>query len=1457
MSDISTYFGLTRKNYGRRYSLTSTHLNGEEILQDENLNPNTMIVSSPVVQASNNILDTQGTQVAHSLFFTDYEGNPTRLTYTILPGNGLVVNAYNSTWNNFTRPYTCDTLTFEIDHDSLKTTDDKGQLYVSKPDIIDNYTLMVTQVPNSPHSYISVITANLEKATNVKFGITRGDNYTISAKNGILNVNTYNLDYVDDISNTPGIIRPNPVSDTSRAYWTVEANNGILHVITANLDRANTQQLGVVKTDGVSTVTNANGVLSVRTAGLTHGDAYNFGIVKVDDITIHSLNGIINADSTRMTPTAINTETGESTFGVIKLDPICFGIDTNNCTYINRYNELITLLDRYLHDYQFIMDWLADHESRIRALENQAAAEFIYIFRSVSDTSTILAEPTWNAEAQHVEDPQQLVSLQFHIKTNCSFNVSVTYKDNENPGITLQNVKLGNGEVVSASGLSHHIFSSTNKELNTLHMTFNCTNFNGSDVVHVARILTTANITVTSINDDSISRVCTHTFLRWNRSDYVEPIEEPEEPTITEDFEDFENSSVSYSNYKMDICNMTNNMAFDEATHTCVILNNANAGTLTSGSLSFKLSRTKTVTVHKMRTTYKYEDGRLVSSDTQELGEETTSTTEFFSVPLISSIANSLNDYEFGLSVTPKSFNRPINISNEQASDYLLDDNTWTDLSNTQDSLVDADKPWYTYSTPILASTTARLISTNDSQYDVEGFNVLNVASTAPTFTKDRKLKLTLNVMKRGDESANSSFDAAWTPCTDIDEFTLLFVENFNPTDCSMAVVSEVQANVETPLKITISKSNLIPYQSADSTFSVIIHYMYNTPSGRTAMLSSSNTAAESSSSLSDSENTLKIIIHENDAPNGVEQLVLGFRHGESLPVVVGLNGEDKYNLDNDSEDSFPTIVEVESVGTDIENVVPQSVANIISFNTTERNVSNNDSANNVTTHSTQNYTNNVSGFYITHCECTGFVNNPEIEHSSIGQWPTYQPEPEQEITFSDAAITKITVDPWDDTMMRFRFNISPGANTHIPVGSQVYLRTSSDSKIVDGVTARNTGNNPLAVKMYVNAADNTPYNYSEFYDHIVASCDGWTNTGCEFDILLENIWQPAPNPNVWSVTSQIVYEAEEEQLCFANNNENNSNWSHYDTGVTTQMYVEGSGRGSTTTTTIPKSMSDKLNSQDGGPKSSTGLTNDELNAQNVNHPMVYKLWAIRFNFTIEAKTDDGKTTVMDFTPTIYDLCSKISFDNATYNKSTSQNVNMLNAFYHQDNAWDSSSDVYGFSAVSQLAAATTDVQTDMKDVQDALFSLSSYIEEGMSVDEAILKVAQDLKESVLTHSTTNVAQSSTVMDTGNGNGNTTGLSLSQTQTSQANVQTEQTEYNAYIEEQQHSSFAQQNSASTTTTTTEHESTSTNVVDTHVTYNSTTDVTNENMFNGTGKADSNESHASSNTSNTSNTNHSN
>ena len=302
----NTQLGKTTQNYGKRYSIVSTHLSGPQILESSDLISNALIVSSPTLENGEDLV---GFQTSHSLFFTDYNGAAARLTYSIMPGNGLVVNACNWPWDADDKPYTVDTLTFEIDHDSLKTTSNKGQLYVSKPDIIDNYTLMVHQEFGTPHSYIGVITANLEKATDVKYGITRGDNITISANNGILNVNTYNLDYADDTNNIAGIVRPNPDTPENAYIRTIEAMDGVLRVITTNLDRANEFNVGVVQPDFVTTSTDENGLLSVLTNGLEYATETSYGIIRPDNHTIQireNQPGVLYANAENMTPAYVD-----------------------------------------------------------------------------------------------------------------------------------------------------------------------------------------------------------------------------------------------------------------------------------------------------------------------------------------------------------------------------------------------------------------------------------------------------------------------------------------------------------------------------------------------------------------------------------------------------------------------------------------------------------------------------------------------------------------------------------------------------------------------------------------------------------------------------------------------------------------------------------------------------------------------------------------------------------------------------------------------------------------------------------------------------------------------------------------------------------------------------------------------------------------------------------------------
>ncbi len=79
-----TQLGNITKIYGRPHSSTVSNLTGNDILSASNLKPNTLIISSPT---DINCLDI-GT---HSILATDGDGKAVRLTYTIQPGNGLIV----------------------------------------------------------------------------------------------------------------------------------------------------------------------------------------------------------------------------------------------------------------------------------------------------------------------------------------------------------------------------------------------------------------------------------------------------------------------------------------------------------------------------------------------------------------------------------------------------------------------------------------------------------------------------------------------------------------------------------------------------------------------------------------------------------------------------------------------------------------------------------------------------------------------------------------------------------------------------------------------------------------------------------------------------------------------------------------------------------------------------------------------------------------------------------------------------------------------------------------------------------------------------------------------------------------------------------------------------------------------------------------------------------------------
>ena len=191
-----------------------------------------------------------------------------------------------------------------------------------------------------------------------------------------------------------------------------------------------------------------------------------------------------------------------------------------------------------------------------------------------------------------------------------------------------------------------------------------------------------------------------------------------------------------------------------------------------------------------------------------------------------------------------------------------------------------------------MASSTTREIRANNNRVVVGGYNVFNIASVVSSFTKDRRLELTLSIKKCVEQNTNT-FTAAnryWAD-TDIPVFNVIFVEDFTPANCSISVRSQVQSNVNAPLKIDVFKSNVIPYVDGSDSFTIKINYVYNTPNGRTAALSNAN-ASNNQNINYERRNELAINIKEpSNLSNGVERLSIVFKHGEQTPVSVLING--------------------------------------------------------------------------------------------------------------------------------------------------------------------------------------------------------------------------------------------------------------------------------------------------------------------------------------------------------------------------------------------------------------------------------------------------------------------------------------------------------------------------------------------------------------------------------------
>lgn len=508
---MKTEIGNTTKMFGREYNLSVTNYGGDEILKSYDiLNPNTLLISSKV---DNNLTDVG----SYSIFMTDNKGYPVRLTYTIKPGNGLYVD-----------PDDTDVLKMIIDEDSI-TADDGPEIYVNKSNIIDNVTLTVDAKEGvySKRGKIAVVTDNLNKATNVSYGITKGDNYTTyiaSEYPGQIRVNTQNLETVDDKDNRDGIVR-----HSSEMWRTIMAKDGKLEVLTYNLDKASGQDWGVVKTDDMTIRADDDGKISVLTSGLDKATPFNYGVVKGDENSVSVNDGIITVNTRNLSPAT------DQDLGVVKADKYSLTVDASGLLEVNRFNEIEAILQTNNPEHAIFRADIEDLKNRVAKLETTAQQELIEFLIPANDPETTLPMPIFDKTSGTVNHYSERKTISFSIKANCKFNVNVEYKENTNNynQVTLLSVVYGDNAVsIPANQLSNTIFDETGQTVSTLSFTFAVKNYDKDD--NYASINTQVIISAACINDAAIKQTSFHIFKCWNNLAFMEekqiidkPIEKP------------------------------------------------------------------------------------------------------------------------------------------------------------------------------------------------------------------------------------------------------------------------------------------------------------------------------------------------------------------------------------------------------------------------------------------------------------------------------------------------------------------------------------------------------------------------------------------------------------------------------------------------------------------------------------------------------------------------------------------------------------------------------------------------------------------------------------------------------------------------------------------------------------------------------------------------------------------
>lgn len=414
MSNISNINNSAGKNINFIVANTYTSL----LLEQDKLIPNTIIISSP----QNNSGDDIG---VFSMSITDNDGIPARLTYTIIPGNGL--NVFNH-----------DIIKLNIDNDNgdgnnflyeIKQSD-QTKLGVNVNNIIDNKTITYTN-------------GHIKVNTDIFSNMYRIDDKTIISSNGIISVNTSKLTTVSNISR--GVV----TGDNNTIY----IDKGEIKVNTNKLTHATQNTYGIIKADNNYIKYKTLGNLFISMDNLPHASQTSYGLSKPDAESIK-----INERGqyyVSYLPTA-----SVSYYGFVSIDENSIECNDGVISFKNyeTYKRNLEYTYNKIQNYQML---IAEFESKKQQLMLEKFNKNI-IFKFFCDNVTTFV-------INNIQE-NEYIDTEITVNTDCQFSVSVTENNNN---VSIKEMLYGN-EYFSDGD----VLNSTNCIDKKIKISFNIVNTN-------------------------------------------------------------------------------------------------------------------------------------------------------------------------------------------------------------------------------------------------------------------------------------------------------------------------------------------------------------------------------------------------------------------------------------------------------------------------------------------------------------------------------------------------------------------------------------------------------------------------------------------------------------------------------------------------------------------------------------------------------------------------------------------------------------------------------------------------------------------------------------------------------------------------------------------------------------------------------------------------------------------